>query len=159
MINLIMMKMHQYFSTYLPSAPLDLHPSKRAKINTVTRSLAAALDRTKLSDRKAAFVLTETAKSLGHDVKELNINRSSIHRQRKSYSVNFPSKINSVKINSVQASSVQDKFDPTVSLTTIPSLPPSRYGICLLGMFSTHAWGQLPVQKFCSSKGLVRSGH
>ena len=86
----------------LPSAPLDLHPSKRAEINIVTPSLAAALDRTKLSDRKAAFVLTETAKRLRHDVKELNIiNCSSIHRQRESYRVNL-------------ASSVQDKFDPIV---------------------------------------------
>ena len=196
------------------------------------------MDRTKLSDRKAAFVLTETAKSLGHDEKELNINRSSIHSQRESYRVNF-------------ARSAQDKFDPTVSLTVhwdgklIPPLtdkekvdrlavlvtglrvdqllafPKLESGngipqadalmhalqkwniidcvkamsLCttssntgnisgafpsssrswkeilysllavimlwnyLFGMFSTHAWGQLLVQKFCSSKDLERSGH
>lgn len=79
-------------------------PPKRAKMNIVTPSLAAALDRTKLSDRKAAFVLAEAAKSLGHNVEELNINRSSIHRHRESHRMIF-------------ARSVQDKFDPTVSLT------------------------------------------
>ena len=79
-------------------------PPKRAKINIVTPSLAAALDRTKLSDRKAVFVLAEAAKSLRHNVEELNINRSSIHRHRESHRMNF-------------ARSVQDKFDPTVSLT------------------------------------------
>ncbi|MEL6606429.1 MAG: hypothetical protein AAFP20_24820, partial [Cyanobacteria bacterium J06614_10] len=79
-------------------------PPKRAKMNIVTPSLAAALDRTKLSDRKAALVLAEAAKSLGHNVEELNINRSSIHRHRESHRVNF-------------ARSVQDKFNPTVSLT------------------------------------------
>ena len=73
-------------------------------MNIVTPSLAAALDRTKLSDRKAAFVLTEAAKSLGHNVEELNINRFSIHRHQESHRMNF-------------ARSVQDKFDPTVSLT------------------------------------------
>ena len=40
-------------------------PPKRAKMNSVTPSLAAALDKTKFSDRKAAFLLAETAKSLG----------------------------------------------------------------------------------------------
>lgn len=79
-------------------------PPKRAKINIVTPSLAAALDRTKMSDRKAVFVLAEAAQSLGHNIEELNINRSSIHRHRESHRMNF-------------ARSVQDKFDPTVSLT------------------------------------------
>lgn len=79
-------------------------PPKRAKINIVRPSLAAALDRTKLSDRKVASVLAKAAKSLGHNVEELNINRSSIHRHRESHRMNF-------------ARSIQDKFDPTVSLT------------------------------------------
>lgn len=38
-------------------------PPKRAKINIVTPSLAAALDRTKMSDRKAVFVLAEAAQT------------------------------------------------------------------------------------------------
>ena len=44
--------------------------------------MAAALDRTKVSDRKAIFVLTAPAKCLGQDVGELNINCSSIRRAR-----------------------------------------------------------------------------
>lgn len=56
---------------------------KRARINVITPAVAASLDRTKLSDRKAAFVLSATALCLGHDVADLNINRSSIHRRRK----------------------------------------------------------------------------
>ena len=55
-------------------------PPKPAKINIVTPTLAAALDRTKMSDRKAVFKLAEAAKSLGHNIEELNINLSSIHR-------------------------------------------------------------------------------
>ena len=40
--------------------------SKRARKNIVT-SLAATLDRTQTSDRSATMVLTEAARSLGHD--------------------------------------------------------------------------------------------
>ena len=45
--------------------------------------LAAALDRTKMTDRGAVFILTEAARSFGVEVAELNINRSSIARHRK----------------------------------------------------------------------------
>ena len=45
--------------------------------------LAAALDRTKMTDRGAVFILTEAARSFGVEVAELNINRSSITRHRK----------------------------------------------------------------------------
>ena len=79
-------------------------PPKPAKIYIVTPTLAATLDRTKISNRKAVFVLAEAAKSLDHDIEELNINRSSVHRHRESHRINF-------------ARFVQDKFYPTVSLT------------------------------------------
>lgn len=56
---------------------------KRKKVqNIITPGLAAALDRTKMTDRMAPFVLAETARSLGHDPAELNISRSSIKRMR-----------------------------------------------------------------------------
>ena len=45
--------------------------------------LAAALDRTKMTDRGTVFILTEAARSFGVEVAELNINRSSIARHRK----------------------------------------------------------------------------
>jgi hypothetical protein len=44
---------------------------KRARVNIMIPSLAAVLDRTKLSDRKATFVLATVAQSLGHDVRAL----------------------------------------------------------------------------------------
>jgi hypothetical protein len=50
----------------------------RATRKVITPKLAAALDRTKLSDRKATFVISETAKSLGHDIGDFCINHSSI---------------------------------------------------------------------------------
>ena len=51
----------------------------------VTPELAAALDRTKTSDRKATFVIAETARSLGHNIEDLAVNRDSIRRQRKKF--------------------------------------------------------------------------
>lgn len=65
--------------------------AKRAKKNIMTPGLMATLDRTKLSSRQAAFVLAETAKSLGHDISELNVNRMSIHRHRQKNRAKFVS--------------------------------------------------------------------
>lgn len=58
---------------------------KRGRKKVVTSELAAALDRTKVSDRKAVFVIAETAKSLGQNIDELALNRDSIRRQRIEY--------------------------------------------------------------------------
>jgi len=62
-------------------------PSKRMRATTkvVTSHLAAALDRTKMSDRKATFVIATTAQSLGHDISNLSISRSSTKRERERY--------------------------------------------------------------------------
>ena len=54
----------------------------RATKNVVTPQLSMALDRTKATDRSAAYVLTETVRSIGQDPKEYNINRTSIQRLR-----------------------------------------------------------------------------
>ena len=56
--------------------------SKRARRNVVTPDVAAALDRAKVSDRKATLLLTAAAQGLGHNPEELAINRSSIRRNR-----------------------------------------------------------------------------
>src|ERR1043165_2139490 len=66
---------------------------KRARVNIMTPSIAAVLDRTKLSGRKATFVLATVAQSLGHDVQELNINHSSIHRAREHYRADIASQL------------------------------------------------------------------
>jgi len=55
---------------------------KRGRTIVVTPELAVALDRTKVSNRKAAFVIAEIAKSLGHNIDNLALNEACIRRQR-----------------------------------------------------------------------------
>lgn len=57
-------------------------PRKRGRKELINSHLAASLDVTKLSDRKATVVLTSTLKSLGCDPSKLNVNSSFIRRQR-----------------------------------------------------------------------------
>lgn len=68
-----------------PTRGISPVPPKRprANLNIVTPDVAASLDRVKVSDRGAVFVLTETARALGHDTVEYNINRTSIQSQRR----------------------------------------------------------------------------
>lgn len=75
-----------------PKRPCGL---RRATVNIITPGLAAALDRTGISFRKATFVSAEAAKSLGHDVADINVNRMPIHRQRKQHRAEF---VNEFKI-------------------------------------------------------------
>ena len=67
------------------SHPIESKKEKRATKNIMTKGLATSLDRTKVSDRKAVYILTEAAHSLGHSTEELNINRSSIRRHRRGH--------------------------------------------------------------------------
>ncbi|KAK6191163.1 hypothetical protein SNE40_002902 [Patella caerulea] len=46
-------------------------PPKRGRMTVVTPTLSAALDRTKMSDRKAIMIGTATAQSLGHNVEDM----------------------------------------------------------------------------------------
>ena len=48
-----------------PLEAADGLPPKRAKKNAITPGLAAALDRTKMTDRGAVFILTGAARSFG----------------------------------------------------------------------------------------------
>ena len=77
--------------------------AKRARWNIMTRGLAASLDRVKVTDREAVFVLSEAARSLGHDVTSLNINRSSIRRER-------------MKHREEMARTIKQSFDPETPL-------------------------------------------
>ena len=52
------------------------------RANVMTQNLAATLDRTQVSDRKAAMIITETVKSVQKDPLKLNTSRSSIRRER-----------------------------------------------------------------------------
>jgi hypothetical protein len=81
------------------------HPvKKRATKNVVTPGLAAALDRTQTSSRNATYVLSELASGLGHDVSDLNINRTSIQRARSTHRANA-------------AHVIKSEFDASVPLT------------------------------------------
>lgn len=55
---------------------------KRGRIEIISPGLAAILDRTKVSDRKAVLIVAETAKSFGQNVKDLTLNRSTMRRKR-----------------------------------------------------------------------------
>ena len=66
--------------------------------------MAAALDRTQISDRQAAQVLIPFAVELGHDVNELALSRASIGRRRKAN-------------RTEQAAELKEAFAPSVPLT------------------------------------------
>ena len=55
-----------------PEASADemTSPYKRGRINVVTQTVSATLDRTKISDWKAMMVMAATAQSLGHNVEK-----------------------------------------------------------------------------------------
>ena len=61
-------------------------PKKQHGRNTMFNpGLIAALDRTKMSDRNATYVFAETASSLGHNVDDITMSRSSLQRARKKF--------------------------------------------------------------------------
>lgn len=62
---------------------------KRARQIIMSPGLASALDHTKMSDRKAAFVILEITKSLGVDIANFNINRTSIFPGCKGNRIHF----------------------------------------------------------------------
>ena len=61
----------------------------RAITNIVTPSLAAALDRTCVPNRRATAILSEAAINLGHDPHKLAINRTTIARSRQKAKTTF----------------------------------------------------------------------
>lgn len=67
------------------SSPAQSQHAKKHQraLNIITPELASALDRTKVSDRDAAYLLAATAHSLGHDVSTVAVNRTSIRTARR----------------------------------------------------------------------------
>ena len=57
-----------------------IHSTKRRSL--LSEDVAAALDRLKVTDHQAVHLLAATAHSLGHDVNNITISCSSIHRAR-----------------------------------------------------------------------------
>jgi len=80
-----------------PSTSMPKH-RKRARKSIISPELAATMDRTKLSDCKATFMLATTARSLGNDVNDYSFNRLSIrrecHKLRQDISQQLKSKFN-----------------------------------------------------------------
>ena len=79
-------------------------PRKRARKGIFSLELAAALDTTKLLDRKATFMIPATARSLGKDIQDFTINRSSIRRAH-------------LSLRQDMSNSVKDMFDTGTPLT------------------------------------------
>jgi hypothetical protein len=52
-------------------------------VNIITSELASALDRTKVSDRNATYLLSAAAKSLGFDPRDLALNKESVRLARR----------------------------------------------------------------------------
>ena len=62
--------------------PSDPKKQRRGKKEVITDKLVAVLDKCKISDRDAVPIIIATAEALHHNIDELIINRSSIHRSR-----------------------------------------------------------------------------
>ncbi|KAK0063561.1 hypothetical protein Bpfe_007202 [Biomphalaria pfeifferi] len=71
--------------------------------NLITKDVAAALDRTKVSDKEAVYLLASAAHALGHDVQQLPVSRSSIRRAR-------------IEHRESEANSIQNAFSPNGQL-------------------------------------------
>ena len=77
-------------------------PRKRGRTTAITLQFSAMLDQNKLSDRSAMMV-TETARTLGHSIEGLALNRSTIRRQRRTH-------------RKAKASAIMDDFKLTTPL-------------------------------------------
>lgn len=77
---------------------------KRGTTNIVSPHVVSALDRTQVSDRKAVHLLAATAASLGHNVQDFAINRSTIRRTR-------------ISVRTEIAELLKESFSPDVQLT------------------------------------------
>jgi hypothetical protein len=87
----------------MPSGPSAKKLCPRRPASIITTGVAAALDRTKTSDRNATYVLAAAAQSLGHNPADIAINRESIRKARRK---------NREKI----AREIQESFAPNIPL-------------------------------------------
>jgi len=70
-----------------PSNPKKPRPTEKAK-NIMTSGLAAALDRTGVSDRNAIYILSEALANVGQNPSHFVLSRSSVGRKRTDYRLN-----------------------------------------------------------------------
>ena len=59
--------------------------SSRTASAIITPAVAAAFDRTKLSNRSASYILAANAQSLGHDPADITLNRQSVRQARRKH--------------------------------------------------------------------------
>src|SRR6218665_2687194 len=79
-------------------------PKRSRPTNFVSPGLAAALDRTKVSDRNAAYIISAAAESLGHSSSALAINKETIRRSSRNH-------------RERAAKEIRATFDPSCPLT------------------------------------------
>ena len=68
-------------------------PPKRRRKQILTPALSSCLDRTNVSDRAAMFIVSETAKSLGHNIQDFTLSAASIRRSRRSHREQFANEV------------------------------------------------------------------
>jgi len=78
----------------------------RGRTQFINDKLVTVLDRCKVSDRDATHILMATAQALGHNVDDLVINRSSIHRVRE--------KVRKLRAEQLRSSFNNDLFKESV---------------------------------------------
>ncbi|KAK2713260.1 hypothetical protein QYM36_009210 [Artemia franciscana] len=106
---------------------------QRGRKVVITPQLAATLDRTKMSDCKAMFMISETAKSLGHNITDLALNHNSAHQLR-------------MKNQSVQSAALKSNFQGNIPLVV------HWDGKLIAGLTSKEQVDQLPI--IVSGKGV-----
>lgn len=70
------------FETVSDDKPAAAKQKIRGKVHFITPRLCSALDNAKLSDGMAVHILIAAAEALGHNVEDLVINLSTLHRVR-----------------------------------------------------------------------------
>ena len=78
--------------------------SEHKSTKIVSQDLVMALDRAKISDRQATIVVAATASSLGHEIDNITLSRSSLRRKR-------------MQIREDIANAIKLSFEPNLPLT------------------------------------------
>ena len=75
------------------SSGVSLLPLRRRRKQILTAALSSCLDRANVSDRAAMFIVSETAKSLGHNNQDFTLSAASIRRSRRSHREQFAEEV------------------------------------------------------------------
>ena len=75
------------------SPSTSARPFKRGRKEVISADLALTLDRNNVSDRSAMFIVCSTAKSVGFNIKEFALNRSTIRRSRQQHKKQFATEV------------------------------------------------------------------